>query len=92
MDEQEDDGPDDADLLIMSIFHDMNRGIVRGLLRGSDVQCFSTAQYFEARRKYLMKAMSKPALEYFTMRNARTQLEALHDTVREVKPGVWVAV
>ncbi len=68
------------------IFLAMRREVVRSLLRGNDVGCFSTEQYRDVyRKKY---PPPPPMTDTLTDNLARMHLEQC-DIVQEVAPDVW---
>lgn len=79
-DEEIDDGYD-------AIFRIFNRGVVRLLLSGNDVGCFTTEQFArKADERWPSKLLPPLGLE-----RARQHLLDLPE-LREVKPDVWAAV
>jgi hypothetical protein len=73
------------------ITREIRQHAVDSLLRGSDVQCFTTQQYAERYSEQNRPAhRNNPLTRVITYACARMHLETL-GTVREVKPDVWAS-
>jgi hypothetical protein len=76
------------------LFRTMEGEVVKRLLSGNDAQCFTTAQYVEAREKWVAEvigvAMRREELPdpAYLLHCARNQLKAF-GLVVQVKTDVW---
>ncbi len=66
--------------------------VLKDLMSGNDVGCFTTAQFTKARNEVVASLHVSLRGEPFTVQQSEHYLRAAPDYFREVSPGVWVPV